>query len=50
MFSIDFKSDPQFYIIIKDCKEFCKISKSNDLNKIAHFFGVSYKIERGVEC
>lgn len=46
MFTIDFKSDPQFYIILLDGKKFCKISKSNDLNKVAHFFGASYVIGR----
>ena len=38
MFTIDVKSDNQFYIIYLNGKKFCKISKSNHLGKVLKFF------------
>lgn len=40
MFTIDIKSDKQFYLIFLDGKKFCKISKSNHLGKVLKFFDI----------
>lgn len=41
MFTIDVKSDNQFYIIYLNGKKFCKISKTNSLNKVLKFFNIN---------
>lgn len=40
MFSIDI-NQRQFYIIYYNGKKFCKISKSNSLNKVLKFFNIN---------
>lgn len=40
MFSIDI-NQKQFYIIYYNGKKFCKISKSNSLNKVLKFFNIN---------
>ena len=39
MFSIDL-TNLSYYIIYKDDKEFCKVSRSNDLEFIIKYFNV----------
>ena len=41
MFSIDIKTDPNYYIIKKDGKEYCRVSKrSNDLETVKKHFSI----------
>ena len=42
MFSIDVTSNKEYYIILKNDKEFCRISKaSNKLKEIMDFFKIT---------
>ena len=40
MFSIDAKSDKDYYIILKDGKEFVKVKKTNPLAAVKKYFGI----------
>lgn len=40
MFTIDITSNKDYYIILKDGKEFVKVSKSNNLENVKQHFGI----------
>ena len=42
MFSIDTTSNEKYYIILKDGKEFCKVSKAvNTLDAVKQYFNIN---------
>lgn len=40
LFSIDATSNKDYYIILKDGKEFARVKKTNDLETVKKHFGI----------
>ena len=41
MFSIDTTSNDKYYIILKNGKEFAKVNKTNKLEDVKKYFGIT---------